>query len=81
MDALDLLEQQHRDLAELFAGVAAAESAGRRTAGVAQLVSAVEAHSRVEESVFYAAFSEHVGGTRRGSTRPSRLTRCCASPP
>jgi hypothetical protein len=64
MDALDLLEQQHRDLAELFAEVSSAESAGRRTAVVAQLVRAVEAHSRVEESVFYAAFSERVGGAQ-----------------
>ncbi len=61
MDALDLLEQQHRDLQGLFAAIAAAEGAGRRTAGVAQLVRAIEAHSRVEESVFYAAFVERVG--------------------
>ena len=62
MDVLDLLEQQHRDLAELFAGVISAERAGRRTAAVAQLVRSVEAHSRVEETVFYAAFAERVGG-------------------
>jgi hypothetical protein len=62
MDALDLLEQQHRDLAELFAEVSAAAGAGRRTAGVAHLVRAVEAHSRVEETVFYAAFAERVAG-------------------
>lgn len=60
MDVLDLLEQQHRDLAHLFAGVTAAASAGRRTAEVAHLVRAVEAHSRVEETVFYAAFAERV---------------------
>lgn len=60
MDALDLLEQQHRDLADLFAGLNAAEGAGRRTALVAQLVRAVEAHSRVEEKVFYAAFGERI---------------------
>jgi len=62
MDALDWLEQQHRDLNELFAQVGAAETAGRRTALVAQLVRAVEAHSRVEETVFYAAFSARIGG-------------------
>ncbi len=61
MDALDLLEQQHRDLAELFEGVISSERAGRRTAAVAQLVRAVEAHSRVEETVFYAAFAGRVG--------------------
>jgi hemerythrin superfamily protein len=62
MDALDLLEQQHRALVELFDRVATAESPGRRTALVAGLVRAVEAHSRVEESVFYAAFSERIAG-------------------
>src|SRR5262249_37258231 len=71
MDALDLLEQQHRHLEELFAGVAqmaepgarepASIAMGRRTALVVQLVRAVEAHSRVEESVFYAAFIAKVG--------------------
>jgi hypothetical protein len=61
MDVLDLLERQHQDLAELFAKVVAAGTAGQRTAGVAAMVRAVEAHSRVEESVFYAAFAEQVG--------------------
>jgi hypothetical protein len=62
MDVLDLLERQHQELAEMFARVVAAGTAGQRTAGVAQLVRAVEAHSRVEETVFYAAFVEQVGG-------------------
>jgi len=76
MDALDLLEQQHRKLAELLADLVAdgsaagaaprgglapaGESAGRRTALIAQLVRTVEAHSRVEETVFYAAFGTRV---------------------
>ena len=62
MDALDLLEQQHRDVAELFAGAAAEAGAGKRTALMAHLVRAVDAHSRIEETVFYAAFSERVHG-------------------
>jgi hemerythrin superfamily protein len=62
MDALDLLEQQHRELDEIFALVVNAETAGRRTALVAQLVRALEAHSRVEETVFYAAFAARCGG-------------------
>jgi hemerythrin superfamily protein len=62
MDALDLLEQQHRDLGELFARVVAEAAPGRRTALVAQVVRAVEAHSRVEEGVFYAAVSAQIGG-------------------
>ncbi len=62
MDALDLLQQQHRDLGELFPRVSAETAPGRRTACVARLVRAVEAHSRVEESVFYAAVSAQIGG-------------------
>jgi hypothetical protein len=62
MDALDLLEQQHRDLAELFAGLSTAEGAGRRTSLAAHLVRTVEAHSRIEETVFYAAFAARVTG-------------------
>jgi hypothetical protein len=63
MDALDLLEQQHHDLAGLFADVALADTPGRRTGLVARLVRAVEAHSRTEETIFYAAFSGQVGGS------------------
>lgn len=60
MDVLDLLEQQHRVLGERFDEILALPTepgAGRRTAMIAQLVRAVEAHSRVEETVFYAALS------------------------
>jgi len=60
MDALDLLEEQHRDVGELFTQVAACEGAGRRTALVAELVRAIDAHSRVEENVFYAAFAARI---------------------
>jgi hypothetical protein len=60
MDALDLLEQQHRDLADRIAEVISVEGAGKRTARTAQLVRAVEAHSRVEETVFYAVFSQRI---------------------
>jgi hemerythrin superfamily protein len=61
MDALDLLEQEHARLIGLFTEVGAIPSPGKRTSLVAQLVRAVEAHSRVEESVFYAAFSKVEG--------------------
>jgi hypothetical protein len=69
MDALDLLEQQHRDLAELFADLTSAGTAGRRGTLAVQLVRTVEAHSRVEETVFYAAFTERVTGVRGGDPR------------
>lgn len=60
MDALDLLEEQHRELSALFAQAAEAGTPGRRSALVVQLVRAIEAHSRVEEGVFYAAFTARV---------------------
>lgn len=61
MDALDLLEQQHRDVASLIDRVAVETSPGERTALVAQVVRAIEAHSRVEESCFYPAFRARIG--------------------
>lgn len=62
MDALDLLEQQHRDVNGLIDRVATEPSAGRRSSLVADVVRAVEAHSRAEERAFYGTFSERIGG-------------------
>lgn len=61
MDALDLLEQQHRDIASLINHLAEATNPGQRTALVARLVRAIEAHSRVEERCFYPAFRVRIG--------------------
>jgi hemerythrin superfamily protein len=61
MDALDLLEQQHRDVASLIDRVAEATSPGERTSLVAQVVRAIEAHSRVEERCFYTVFRARIG--------------------
>lgn len=61
MDALDLLEQQHRDVASLIDRISEATSPGERTALVAQVVRAIEAHSRVEERCFYPAFRARIG--------------------
>jgi hypothetical protein len=61
MDALDLLEQQHTRLSELFAAVDGAATAGKKTLAVVQLVRTLEAHSRVEETLFYGAFVELIG--------------------
>jgi hemerythrin superfamily protein len=61
MDALDLLEQQHRDVASLIDRIAEETSPGQRTALVAQVVRAIEAHSRVEERCFYPAFRARIG--------------------
>lgn len=64
MDALDLLEQQHREVVDLLICVAEAVSPGRRTLLVARLVQAIEAHSRVEERVFYPALFDRIQGDR-----------------
>lgn len=61
MDALDLLEQQHRDIASLIDRLAEETSPGQRTALTARVVRAVEAHSRVEERCFYPAFRARIG--------------------
>jgi hemerythrin superfamily protein len=65
MDALDLLEQQHRDVARLLDGIAAEPSPGQRTALVVRAVRAIEAHSRAEERCFYPAFRERTGEDAR----------------
>jgi hemerythrin superfamily protein len=61
MDALDLLEQQHRDIANLIDRLAEETSPGQRTALAARVVRAIEAHSRVEERCFYPAFRARIG--------------------
>ena len=61
MDALDLLEQQHRDVAGLIEDLAEETSPGGRTALVTRLVRAIEAHSRVEERCFYPVFRARIG--------------------
>lgn len=63
MDALDLLEQQHRDIASLIDRLALVDETrpGQRTALAARVVRAVETHSRVEERCFYPAFRARIG--------------------
>jgi len=65
MDALDLLEQQHRDTLALIDGVASESRPGKRTALVIALVRAIEAHSRAEERCFYPAFRARIGDDDR----------------
>jgi hypothetical protein len=62
MDALDLLEQQHRDVSDLLNRIAVERSAGRRGFLVAHLVRLIDAHARVEERVFYPACAEQLRG-------------------
>src|SRR5262245_16943701 len=65
MDALDLLEQQHRDTLALIDRVANEPRPGKRTALVIALVRAIEAHSRAEERCFYPALRERIGDDDR----------------
>lgn len=62
MDALDLLEEQHRDVGAMIDRIAAEPSAGRQGMLVAAAVRAVLAHSRAEERAFYGAFAGRIGG-------------------
>jgi hemerythrin superfamily protein len=61
MDALDLLEQQHRDIASLIDHLAEETSPGQRTALARRVVRAIEAHSRAEERCFYPTFRARIG--------------------
>ena len=65
MDALDFLEQQHRDTLALIDRVATEPRPGKRTALVISLVRTIEAHSRAEERCFYPAFRERIGDDAR----------------
>jgi hemerythrin superfamily protein len=61
MDALDLLEQQHHEVASLIDRLAEETRPGPRTVLVEQVVRAIEAHSRAEERCFYPAFRARIG--------------------
>jgi hypothetical protein len=65
MDALDLLEQQHRDLRDRLARLAAAPDLGGREAELLDTLRAVEAHVRTEETYLYAVHAARLGDERR----------------
>ena len=78
MDALDVLEQQHRHVSELLGRVATESSPGGRTALVARLVRVVDAHSRCEERLLYPLLAERIRA--RGPDRAEledRYYRAC----
>lgn len=82
MDALDLLEQQHRDVSDLLNRIAVERSAGRRGFMVAQLVRLIDAHARVEERVFYPACVEQLRGSHErlyDACEEHALTRVAAA--
>jgi len=65
MDALDLLEQQHRDVAALIEQIADETNPGLRTILVTRLARAIEAHSRIEERAFYPTLCARIGEHER----------------
>lgn len=62
MDALDLLEEQHREVLALLDGVAGEARAGARTELTASLVQHVEAHLSAEGRHLYAVCAEKMAG-------------------
>ncbi len=65
MDALDLLETQHHEIAALFDRIEAEPSVGHRTGLVARLVRIIDAHTRAEERHLYATLSERIADRTR----------------
>lgn len=53
MDAVDLLESQHRDVEALFEQLREAESARERGQLFAELADQLAAHTKIEETIFY----------------------------
>lgn len=59
MKASDLLKQQHREVEQLFAAIEKAEGSGReQTALFAELAAKLDAHTKIEEKIFYPAGRE-----------------------
>jgi Hemerythrin HHE cation binding domain len=65
MDALDLLEQQHRDLRDRLACLAAAPDLCGREAELLEALRAVEAHVRTEETYLYAVHAARMTDEQR----------------
>jgi hemerythrin superfamily protein len=65
MDALDLLEMQHRDICEWIDRIEAEPSMGQKTGLVVRLVRMIEAHSRSEERHLYGKYAEIAGDPSR----------------
>jgi hypothetical protein len=64
MDALDLLEQQQRDVSGLLGQIAVERRAGSRSALVVRMVRLLEASSRIKEKLFYPLCGERMRESR-----------------
>ena len=65
MDALDLLEQQHRDVRELLERLALEACGASTRESINEVVRAVEAHVRIEEAYVYIACASKLRGEER----------------
>jgi hypothetical protein len=65
MDALDLLEQQHRDVRELLGRLADQECVSGVDTTIDDVLRAVEAHVRIEEAYVYVACASKLRGEGR----------------
>ena len=59
MDALELLEQDHRKVKELFEQVEANEEVKEKRKIFQQIKKELETHARIEETIFYPAMEKH----------------------
>ncbi len=59
MDALELLKQDHRKVAELFKQVEATKDEKKHKQLFQQIKTALEAHTHIEETILYPAFEQH----------------------
>ena len=55
MNAIDMLEQDHRLVEELFEAIEAADDAGEREELFGELADALALHAALEENIFYPA--------------------------
>ena len=67
MDALDLLEQQHREVRELLEQLSFKTGKANATQRLEQLVRVVEAHLRVEDAYVYIACASKLRGEERAT--------------
>ncbi len=74
MDALDLLEQQHRDVRELLGRLADQECVSGVDTTIEAVLRAVEAHVRIEEAYVYVACASKLRvEVRAGQAMEQRL--------
>jgi hemerythrin superfamily protein len=73
-DAIDLLDEDHRHVEQLFQQYKSAADASRKRMLAQQIFSELTVHTRIEEDVFYPAFRQATGDqqTVEASTKEHR---------